>query len=185
MLGRELGEAAPATSDFKNRLSLGEVQHLCQRAIFVGLGLVERVCAVGKDRRRIGHRVIQPTAVERISKIVMRFDVLARTAPGIAIEPVGELLDQARDRALRQQLLDEFVIAAKQFEKRCDVGAVPLAVEIGLSESYVALPYQLAGEIEVMHDHFCVRARMRALNQIDPFVWRADFESAMLELRGQ
>ena len=90
----------------------------------------------------------------------MRVDVAARLAPGVAVEPVPDDLDEAHQRLVDEHRLDQVVIDAEQIEKLRQIGRVPFAVQIGLGDADVAAVEQPRRKAVVVELHRRRRARL-------------------------
>ncbi len=112
----------------------------------------------------------------------MRIDVAARLPPGIAIEPVPDGLEGARQRVADQHGLHPVLIDAEQIEELREVGRVPFAAQIGFGDTDVAAAQQPRGKTVIVDLHHGGRARPVAAKADRAAVGKDHVERAMLQL---
>jgi hypothetical protein len=109
-----------------------------EAAIFVVLGCGEVRRAVLEQGGRIGHAGIEPRRIERVADVVVRIDVAAGLPPRVAVKPMPDELQRARERLRDEHRLHPVLIDAEQIEELRQIGRVPFAAQIGFCNPDVA-----------------------------------------------
>ena len=130
-----LDEAAPAAADLKHRLARADVAGVGQGGVLGGLcpGQVER--SVRPQRRRIGHRVVQPGGVEFIAQIVVGHDVATGTGAAVAGQGVAQPPEGTGQGIALGQPADAVVVGGEGQQQLHEVGRIPVAGDVALGEA--------------------------------------------------
>jgi hypothetical protein len=89
----------------------------------------------GEQRRRVGHRGIEPQRVERIAEIVVRDDVAAGLATRVRAQQMADAEEAPHPPAAVERALERGWIGGEQRQKLYEIGRVPLARDVTFGES--------------------------------------------------
>jgi hypothetical protein len=118
VLGRELGEAAPAATDLQHALARLQVDGLGQRCVLGRLGLGQGLIGALIEGRGVGHAGIQPALIEGVAQVVVGVDVLFRTPAVVAIEQVIQRIDRPHHDIALDQVVQAVEIQREGFQHR-------------------------------------------------------------------
>ena len=94
----------------------------------------------------------------------MDLDVPPRSAPGVAVERMGERVEGAHQRIAVHQLLERVEIGGEGLEQGGKVGRVPLAGDVAFAEADVGRGQHPAHEAEIVDDQAPVGSALVALD---------------------
>src|SRR3569623_1321184 len=83
----------------------------------------------------------------------MSEDVAFRLPPGVAVEPVAHMLEEARDGAIRQHRAAEVVIDAEHIKKLRQVRRVPIPPQVTLGNADVNGAENAPAELVIVDCH--------------------------------
>ena len=120
-------QAPPAASDLEQAGAGRQVKPVEEQGNLVLLRCFQTLVRAMESRRRIAHRVVEPSRVEVIAEIVVRRDVVARLGQAVIAQAVGERIEHPHRplRPCRVPQADR--IGHEQFEQRHRVGRRPFA----------------------------------------------------------
>ncbi len=73
---RMFGQRTPAAADFKDVVAALHLEQVEQAVVLGVLGVTQAGRIVQEQRRRVGHRIVQPQPVEVVADVVVGVDVL-------------------------------------------------------------------------------------------------------------
>ena len=158
------GKAAPAAANLQHVIARLHAHAVDHRGVFARLRGLEAFLPIGKQRRGIGHAVIQPKAVEVIAQIVMRRDILFCAAFGVGLHPEPQLFKQPHHSHAGEAVVDIVVALMHQIHKSHQIGTGPFAFDVGLAEPQIAFADQAGKDIIAVQGQFSYGARLGALN---------------------
>ena len=158
---REFGEPAPAAADLEQALTGARRKTIEDAAVLAFLRLGEAQGLALEQRARIGHRRIEPQAVEVVAEIIVGLDVLSGLFPRVAIEQVTRAIQQIADPRSVDRLFHRGPVAAKQFDQRGGLVGVPAALHPGLGKADVAAPEATFEHVPVLQRDARVQAAAR------------------------
>ena len=132
---RGFGEAAPAAADFEHVVALLDLQRVEDQAVFRVLARFQRFGPARVAARRIGHRRIKPMLIERVAEIIMLGDVPPGAVHGIVPPQMPDPVDHALEEHLVAGAIERTSVLEIEADELRRIGAVPMAVEIGLRKS--------------------------------------------------
>ena len=113
---------------------------------------------------------------------LISMDVAARAPPGVAVEPVPEDLEGARQRRADEHRLHPVLVDTEQIEELRQIGGVPFTAQIGLGNSDVAAAQEARGEAVIVDLHGGARARPVAAKPDNAAVSQGHVKRAVLQL---
>ena len=151
-------ETAPAAADFEN-VRVAAARDFREHArVFRALRDFERqVAAAVEQRCRIGHRRIEPEAVERVAEVVVRDDVLACAAPGVRAQQVAQTQERAHPGAAVEDAFERRLVGREHRQELRQVGRVPAAVDVGFGKRDIAAVQRIGGDLPVVKRDDCGR----------------------------
>ena len=98
------GEAAPAAADLQHVIGGLESQLPAERVVLFDLRVAQRLAGRGEARARVGHRLVEPEAVEIVPEIVVLGDVAAAGREAVGAEEMQRAIvefEQVQREGLR------------------------------------------------------------------------------------
>ena len=99
--------------------------------VFGSLGGLSAFLTRFKDRRRIGHRIIQPKTVEFIPKVVVITDVFACLRFRVALHPETHTFVKLDQFLCREPVIDVFSIIMHEVHHGHKIRRSPPPIQIG------------------------------------------------------
>ena len=125
----------------------GSASSARMRSYFACCARGERLREIAAEqRRRVGHRRIEPQPVEIVAEVVVRDDVALRPALAVGVEPVPEAEQRALPGVAVERALERRLVVREHGQQRRQVRRVPAAVDPRLGERDVAAGQDGAGE---------------------------------------
>ena len=158
-------ESAPAAADFQHMIA-GLRPHLIDHGlVFLGLRGLQAFLPRPEDRAGIGHRVIQPQAIEIIAQIIVMADVLLRLPAAVRLQPEPHPLVEPQQAHPRKAVIHGVVLGQlHQIHQRLQIRGRPPAVQIGIAKAQIPLADQSGKGIGIMHHHLAHRAGLGGID---------------------
>jgi len=174
IVGRSvLGECTPSTTDVQQGLPGPRMQPPQNVLELGGLGLLETPRQISiKQRRRIGKRRIQPTAIEVVFESVGRMHVGTHAARERCARPQYKRIPPA----CRCWSAEGIVVELSQNQQIDEISGFPAGIQIGAYTACVQA-HQLVRGIPAAQLHLCAGTCHRALEDVTLAAGCADLQT--------
>lgn len=122
----EFGKATPAAADLQHAMSRLQVHHPRQSGVLGALGVQQRLSRRLETRRGIGHRRVQPRAIEGVAQVIVGMDIAARSTAAVTIQSMPDPVDQLHQGIAIEQASNMVVVVDQRLQQDHQVRRVPL-----------------------------------------------------------
>ena len=84
--------------------------------VLVGLGTLQSLVIPAEQRRRIGHRAVQPELVEPITEVVMGTDISPAAPTAVSIQHMTDTVQGAKQGVARKQAFQSGLVTRPKLD---------------------------------------------------------------------